>query len=86
MITVKVCSHCKMQSCDMKKGIDIFEELKKYKELFEEKNIEFDLNECGCLESCKGPVVKINEAIYTEVNSEKLEAILSKLIYNENLE
>lgn len=80
MIKVEVCSHCKNSSCDLEKGIDIFEALKKYEELFSEKNIEFHLEECGCLGKCKGPVVKIDEVIYTEVDSVKIETILNKLL------
>lgn len=80
MIKVEVCSHCKTQSCNINKGVDIFEELKKYEELFIEKNIEFSLKECCCLEKCKGPVVKVNEKIYTEVDADKVEEILNSLI------
>ncbi|ABW18615.1 NAD(P)H-dependent oxidoreductase subunit E [Alkaliphilus oremlandii] len=80
VIKVEVCSHCKSQSCNINKGVDIFEELKMYEELFLEKNIVFDVKECGCLGKCKGPVVKINGKIYTKVDADKVEEILNELI------
>jgi len=51
-----------------------------YEELFLEKNIVFDVKECGCLGKCKGPVVKINGKIYTKVDADKVEEILNELI------
>ncbi len=80
MIKVEVCSHCKTQACDLGKGVDIFEEFKQYEELLSEKEIELDIKECSCLGHCKGPVVRVNGEIYTEVDSDKVEAILNQMI------
>ena len=80
MIKVEVCSNCLTEKCDLGKGIGIFEEFKQYEELFIEKEIEFSLTKCECLGKCNGPVVRVNGNIYTEVDEDKVESILNRLI------
>lgn len=76
---VEVCKHCRGHVKDTK-GFDILEEIKKYEKLFVEKNIEFQVEETGCLESCQAPAIRINGEVYGNVDAEKLEEILNTLI------
>lgn len=80
MIIVEVCSHCKKKACGLEKGVDIYEALKSYESILKEKQIEFIVKECGCLGGCKGPVVKVNEKIYTEVNIYTVQRIINGLL------
>jgi NADH:ubiquinone oxidoreductase subunit E len=75
-----VCRNCKIGTCGLGQGVDIFEEIKQYEELLIEKGMEFSITECGCLGLCKGPVVRVNGRTYTEVDEDKVETILNELL------
>ena len=76
---IEVCKHCRGHVIDTK-GFDILEEIKKYEKLFVEKNIEFQVEETGCLGGCEAPMIKINGEAYGKVDAEKLEEILNSLL------
>ena len=80
MILIEVCSHCKNSACGLEKGVDIYEIFKAFEDLLNENQIEFIVNECGCLGGCKGPVVRVNDKIYTEVNGDTVQQIIIELI------
>lgn len=79
-INVEVCSHCKTQTYGSEREFNVYEEFKRYEDLFK-KDIEVNINECDCLGLCKGPVVRVNGKNYGEVNSDKVvETILNELL------
>lgn len=83
MITVRVCINCQSKTCcDYKDGIGLYEFLKEYITEYFQEDIEIKLEQCKCTGICKGPVIKVNNRVYTNVDKRQALQILKDIILN----
>lgn len=87
MITISVCIQCKAKGCcDYKDGIELYEFFKDYITEYLEDEVEINLNTCNCMKICKGPVVKVQNRVYTNVDKRKALEIIKDLTVNKGRE
>lgn len=82
MITIKVCTDCNKGSCKPNDGIQIYEYVKAFIDKYLKEELELDVQKCGCLGICKGPVVIVEDKVYTNVSSYDIDNILMHLLIN----
>jgi len=82
MIHIFVCIGCKSEGCcNMEKGIELYEFIKSYIEDFVNwEEVEINLSKCKCMKKCDGPIVKVNDKVYTNVDRNKALDIIKNIV------
>tara|TARA_Y100001933_G_C18776845_1_gene470684 strand:- start:445 stop:708 length:264 start_codon:yes stop_codon:yes gene_type:complete len=82
MIKIDVCLGCESEGCcNLEKGIDLYEFIKSYLvDFIDWEEVEINLSRCKCMKICNGPIVKVNNKVYTNVNKDKALNIIKNIV------
>lgn len=72
---VQICEHCAGKEKE-----EIMRGFKDCQEQLEKKGQSLKLEKAGCLGTCRGPVVRVEGKVYSEVRREQIEAIVSEAL------
>ena len=70
---VEVCEHCAGEEMER-----ILTELKTVEKKLKEKFISLEVEKTGCLGTCRGPVIRVDESIHSEVQAGRVQEIIMK--------
>lgn len=70
---VEVCEHCAGEEMER-----ILTELKAVEKKLKEKFISLEVEKTGCLGTCRGPVIRVDESIHSEVQADGIQGIIMK--------
>lgn len=81
MIKIDVCLGCKSEGCcNLENGIDLYEFIKSYiVDFIDCEEVEINLSRCKCMKICNGPIVKVDDKVYTNVNKNEALKIIKEL-------